>query len=192
MNEISPEDIRRCQSGDPQGLDAAFRAYGVSIYRVCLGILGGAEDAEDATQEVFVRVFEQARKFSGKSRFSTWLYRLATNHCLNTMKVRKRRSLASLSEVQEDTHPSYPGCSPLQAATGAEQREIAHDLLGRLPPLHRSVLVLREFLGLTYTEAAEVLDLPIGTVMSRLSRARENLAEVIRDYRLSHSERRAE
>ncbi len=88
MTEITDADLRRCQQGDSRGLEAVFRAYSARVYRLCRGMLGNDADAEDATQEVFLRMFEQVSKFSGRSAFSTWLYRLASNHCLNTTKVR--------------------------------------------------------------------------------------------------------
>ncbi len=83
VNEVSAHIIRRCQRGDISTLAEIYHAYGRRIYRLCLRMMGEPADAEDAAQQVFLRVFQQASKFSGKSAFSTWIYRVAANHCLN-------------------------------------------------------------------------------------------------------------
>ena len=83
MSEIGAEELRALRAGDVRALEACFRLYGARVWRVAYGLLGRAEDADDATQDVFLRILEKARLFDGRSRFSTWLHRLTVNHCKN-------------------------------------------------------------------------------------------------------------
>ena len=162
-----------------RGLEAIYRIHSDAVYRVCLRVLGSASEAEDATQEVFLRVFEKASTFSGRSQFSTWLHRVAVNHCLNAIQKRERnRTLPLVAAAGEDGLPSSER-EPLEIVAAAEERELLDVLLDQLRPDHRAVLVLREIEGLSYREIADVVQIPIGTVMSRLSRARECLKSFV-------------
>lgn len=182
MEEISEDVIGRCQAGDIQALEVIYRAYGDRIYRLCLRLLGEATEAEDAAQEVFLRVYGQISKFSGRSAFSTWLYRVATNHCLNMLK--SRQILPSVSALAETAHPCDPAPSPAAEAIKAEERKYLARLLHALDHDDRAIIVLREIEALTYQQIADVLEIPIGTVMSRLRRARGRLrAQVAENFR---------
>lgn len=132
MREISDDDLRRLRQGEMGGLEAAYRCYGARIHRVCRKMLGDGADADDALQEVFLRLLDQAPKFAGRSRFSTWLYRLAVNHCLNFLKKRGRKVFPSLAEVPESALPPNPHPSPPEIAAREEQRRIADRLLDEL------------------------------------------------------------
>jgi len=153
-----------------------FQLYGLRVYRLCRRMMGSAADAEDTTQEIFLRVFEQAGKFGGRARFSTWLYRLAVRHCLNRIKQRDRRAAAeaAASEQAGRRHPPT-GPTPFERQVAQDELATVDQLLTLLPPHYRACLVLREIDGLSYAQIAELLDLPTGTVMSRLARAREML-----------------
>lgn len=177
MTEASEAVIRQCQAGDIRGLEEVYRLYGQRIFALCLRMTGDATKAEDLVQEILLRVFEQIGKFSGRSKLSTWLYRLAVNHTLNEIKRDQLRSHASLGDVPLDVLPESDLPMPEEAAARAEEREFLDRLLARLAPEMRAVMVLREIEGLAYREIAEVLGIPIGTVMSRLSRARDRLRE---------------
>ncbi len=175
MNEVSADIIRRCQTGDISALEELYHAYGQRVYRLCLRMMGEPADAEDTAQQVFLRVFQQASKFSGQSAFSTWIYRVAANHCLNALKTRQRNPVASILDTPEALLASHSQPSPLQVAADADEQALAARLLGALGPDDRAIIVLREIEGLSYREIAYVLDVPIGTVMSRLHRARQAL-----------------
>jgi RNA polymerase sigma-70 factor (ECF subfamily) len=170
--ELPPEDLRALQRGDVNALEAAWRLHGNSVHRTCRNMLGQSADADDAAQEVFLRVLRKARSFAGGARFSTWLYRLTVNHCLN---VRRRPRLVLAEEP--DALPGR-GDAPDAAALAADARAELDRLLQRLSPEARTVLVLREIEELSYAEIAAVLGIPEGTVMSRLSRARARLLEM--------------
>jgi RNA polymerase sigma-70 factor (ECF subfamily) len=173
-NEISAADVARCRSGDIGGIEAAFRVYGARVFRLCRGLLGSDADAEDATQEVFLRVLEKARRFDGRSMFSTWLYRLTVNLCLNERKARSRRHARTAPLGDGDVADGAP--SPVEASGAREARDRVDALLAALSPDHRAVLVLRELDGFSYAQIGEVLGIPVGTVMSRLLRARRRLS----------------
>ena len=149
------------------------------MYRLSLSILGQPADAEDAVQEVFLRVFDKADSFAGRSAVGTWVYRLTVNACLNLRRKRLKQPLALVEDAEALPAP-FPA-----AAKSAETSELharLHDVLRGLPEEARLVLTLREIEGLSYAEIADVLEVPQGTVMSRLSRARKRLtAEVQRD-----------
>ncbi len=175
MNEVSADIIRRCQTGDISALKELYDAYGQRVYRLCLRMMGEPVDAEDTAQQVFLRVFQQASKFSGQSAFSTWIYRLAANHCLNALKGRKRNTAVSILDMPDAVLPSDAVPSPVEVAANADDRALAARLLSALGPDDRAIIVLREIEGLSYRQVAYVLDVPIGTVMSRLHRARQAL-----------------
>lgn len=154
-------------------------AHGARVYRLCLRLLGNQADAEDATQEVFLKLPERIGSFSGRARFSTWLYRLTVNHCLHLLERERLRRVEALPEA-DHRHPRDEGGTPLEHASRAEAQATIQGWLQRLSSAHRAVIVLREIEGLSYQAIAEVLDIPEGTVMSRLARAREGLARLAR------------
>jgi len=151
-------------------LATCFQTFGKRIYRLARGILGQGADAEDATQEIFLRVREKAEVFDGKGSFSAWLRRLAVNHCLNRLAERRRR--------EGRIEPCDLDRVPTRALPTFETAEALERALSCLPDDQRTVLVLREVEGLTYREISEALSIPAGTVMSRLARARERLLGV--------------
>jgi RNA polymerase sigma-70 factor (ECF subfamily) len=168
VDDLDSRDLERLSRGDARALRPLWEAYGDRVYRLCARILGQRADAEDATQEVFLRILAKASSFSGRSRFSTWVYRLTVNHCLND-RARRGRHWAPLDDER------LPPATGASAVSAVEARDRLDALLARLAPDHRAVLLLREVEGLSYAECAEVLEVPVGTVMSRLSRARKAL-----------------
>ncbi|NLG44024.1 MAG: RNA polymerase sigma factor [Phycisphaerae bacterium] len=169
--------VARLRSGDIAALEAVFEVLSGAVIRLSRSLMGNSTDAEDAAQEIFLHVYEQAGKFDGQARFSTWVYRLAVRYCLNKVRQRRRRAAAEKAAVAQRIRlvTAEPGKLP---ATKDESARAAA-LLERLPPSYRACLVLREIEGRSYAEIAELLDIPPGTVMSRLSRARRLLAAML-------------
>ena len=188
VNEVSADIIHRCRRGDIRALEDIYHVYGQRVYRLCLRMMGGSADAEDAVQQVFLRVFDQAAKFSGQSAFSTWVYRVTANHCLNVLKASRRNPVTSISDAPEAPLVSQAAPSPLEAAADADEQALAARLLGSLGPEDRVIIVLREIEELTYRQIAYVLEVPIGTVMSRLHRARRILRELAAESSASQRE----
>jgi len=153
--------IGACRRGEIEGLGVLYEIYKERVFRTCHRILGDAALAEDVAQEVFLRVFEQIRRFDERSRFSTWLYRLAVNRALNAAQKARREGRPAPAPP--------PGPAP-------GDPEVLRGLLAGLSLEQRAVLVLREIEGLSYAEIADALAIPVGTVMSRLARARAELS----------------
>lgn len=179
-HDVNSTIIRRCQRGEISALETIYRTYAQRVYRLCLRMAGDEGAAEDLLQEVFIRAYEQIGKYSGRASFSTWLYRVATNHCLNVLK--SQRQLPSLEGLSDNTLPSDPSPSPLARSIDEEEHCLALRLLEQLGPDERAILVLREIEGLSYRQISYVLDIPAGTVMSRLHRARRRLEEAAHPF----------
>jgi RNA polymerase sigma-70 factor (ECF subfamily) len=136
---------------------------------VCRRVLGNADDALDATQEALIAVARGITRFDGRARFTTWLYRVATNAALDEARRRHRRPIPSAID---------PDLVSSGDATGAVDARLDVDAaLATLSPTARAAVVLRDLAGLEYSEIAEVLDIPIGTVRSRIARGRAAVAE---------------
>ena len=143
------------------------------VYRVALRILG-SEDAQDASQEVWIRVWRNMKNFRGESAFSTWLYRITVNTCLSVRRKESRRGEREYGGEEMPFLPEPRGddADPEAAALGAEQREEIQTALGRVRAEHRAALVLRHMEGLSYAEIAQVLEVPDGTAKGWVSRGR--------------------
>lgn len=181
--------LRRCAAGHADGLAELFERHGTQVYRLCFHLLNSPAEAEDATQDVFLRILDKAGGFQGKSQVKTWIHRITMNHCLNLLDKRKRAPQALLDGDLAPAPAAAAATAPL------EQNELAHqvrDLIARLPEDGRAVFVLREVEGLSYREIAETLELAPGTVMSRLARARERFRQLAgpaaRDLGLLHDD----
>jgi RNA polymerase sigma-70 factor, ECF subfamily len=175
--EFTQGDVERLRRGDRTALESAYRQFGARVHASCRGLLGNAADAEDAVQEVFLKLHERAAQFDGASRFSTWLFRITLNHCLQRLEKARVRSAEELPRETEREF-AHGGASPLELAHDRDAREVLERRLAELNDEHRAVLVLRELDDLSYAQIAAVLDVPVGTVMSRLARARERWIEL--------------
>jgi RNA polymerase sigma-70 factor, ECF subfamily len=186
-HDVTPDALERAKHGDIDGLEALYRAFGDRVYRLCRSVLGDDHAAEDATQEVFLRIFSKIASFDGRSKLSTWIYRLSLNHCLN-LRRRFLRWPAALVErtVNGAVDRARDGQRMMERI---EAKDEVDRLLRDLPRDQRAVLALRELLELEYKEIAAVLEVPEGTVMSRLSRARTALAAAVsrREQPFDHS-----
>jgi len=159
--------------------EAAFHTlidrYHRRVFAICFEVLRSRSDAEDATQETFIKLARGAAGFRGDAKLSTWLYRVARNVCTDQVRHDARRPATPVADPgQLDDAPSEPDTS----AGTAEHLAVAA-ALGTLDPLSRRALVLVAVEGLTYAEAGEVIGLPVGTVKSRVSRARVRLATAL-------------
>ena len=156
------------------------------IYRTCLTMLGGREDAEDCLQETMLRAYRAYPSFDGRSQLSTWFYRIAVNVCIDF--IRKRRPAVSLDAMRDEGFDVGDGKQNTYLSLEARERKrLLSEALKRLPEDARALIVLRDVQGLSYEEAAQALEVPLGTLKSRLSRAREKLAGLLlKDAELFH------
>ena len=169
------ELILRCQERDTAAMGTLIVQYQHWVYNIAYGLLGHREDAQDAAQETFLSVWKSIDKFQFRSQFSTWLYRIVRNKCLNLIDQRKRRKTEPM-EI-DDSQPWVPldTVTPEKEVLRSEQSEILHKALGKLKESYRTILILRELRGLSYEEIAEVLNCTLGRVKSRLHEARKAL-----------------
>ena len=170
--------IERCQKGEREAFGLLVKTYAAAAYRSAYVFLGDRKDAEDLSQEAFVRAFTKIRSFDLKCPFYPWFYRILRNLCLNHLRRRKVRAEVSL----EGKHFALfaEGPDPSEQAAGAEQKRLLARGLGRLGRDDREIIALVDFEGMRYREVAEILGIPVGTVMSRLYRARKNLGQAVR------------
>jgi len=169
--------LRRIREGDQCAFQELLDHYETRIYRLALRYADSPADAEDITQEIFLGVFRNLPGFRGASSLSTWIYRVAVNHCLEYRRKR-RLDQVPLEESLGLADSDWRG-DPVKAAAKSALSAQLDRALARLSPIHRDVIVLHELQGLTYQECAEVLGLPVGTVKSRLSNAFARLRELL-------------
>ncbi|OGF09181.1 MAG: hypothetical protein A2W00_12325 [Candidatus Eisenbacteria bacterium RBG_16_71_46] len=181
------ELVRLAQASDNRAFDELVRRYRDKVFRLSFKILRQEDDAAEALQDAFLSAYRGLKKFKAESTFSTWLYRIATNASL--MKYRKRRddhfSLDQSQSNDEDAETlQLPDWStqPVQDLLDAETREVMAEGIQRLPEELRTVFVLRDVEGLSNAEVAEVLELSVAAVKSRLHRARIALRERLNRY----------
>ena len=181
----SLELVRRAQGGELAAFNALVLRHQDAVYSLALRFLGSREAAEDAAQEAFIRAYRNLRSFRGE-RFRSWLFSIAANVARDELRRQGRRPQRSLDEARDDPEapsidPADPGPSPeAEALRGDLRRALEHALL-ELPADWRMVVILSDVHGLSYEEVAETADIPIGTVKSRLSRARGRLRDILRD-----------
>ena len=165
------------QDGDRRALDTLLRRHVDRLHALCRRILGSDADADDATQEALIAIARglAAGRFDGRSAFSTWAYRVATNACLDELRRRGRRpGLAT----DEELDLAARGAAGGPAGSVAERLDV-EAALGRLPLDFRAAVVLRDLCGLDYAEIAQVLSIPAGTVRSRIARGRAALVPLL-------------
>lgn len=176
-------DTSRPRREREQAFAEVVARYQRRVFSICLRELGSRSDAEDATQDTFVHLARKASQFRGDSRWSTFVYRVAINACRDLQRREGRRPHTPVADVTDAQVAS--GIEPDAAPDEVSARETAlvvQAALAQLDELSRTLLVLCAIEGLTYPEAAEVLDMPVGTIKSRVFRARARLAELLADW----------
>jgi RNA polymerase sigma-70 factor (ECF subfamily) len=173
------ELVRRCISGDSSAFEPLVEKYRQRVWRLAFQVLHDREEAWDVAQEAFVRAFHSLPSFRGQSAFYTWLFRITVNVATDRHRQRSAQARAfgpeRVSEEEWARTTPDPGGGPDQAAVRMEQRERIRRALDALPLKARTIIMLSDVEGLSYREIAEVLNCPIGTVMSRLHNARKRL-----------------
>ncbi len=181
--------IDQCRGGNSSAFEKLVGLYEKKVYNLAFRMVGNHEDASDIAQEAFLKVYTSLDQFRGESSFSTWLYRVVSNACLDELRRRARHKVVSI-----DTPVSPEDPSPRQIPSNdpepghriekAEVRESVQQGIKELPDDHRIILVLRDIQGLSYEEIAQILNMPLGTVKSRLNRARLGLRDRLQGMEL--------
>ena len=176
---------KRMRAGDPDAYRAFVLRFQSQIFRLCMRIIGHEQEAEDLTQEVLIRAIKAIDHFRGDSSLSTWLYRIAVNLCRNRIEYLKRRRQAYQVSYEErlhavraipTSHALIPG--PADQVESREAIALVEQALHSLPADLRSLLILRDLEHLEYADISRIMELPLGTVKSRLHRARAQLIEI--------------
>jgi RNA polymerase sigma-70 factor (ECF subfamily) len=182
--------VEKIRTGDYQAFESLVNRYESKVYRLAIRMLRNPQDAEDALQETFLQVYRGLKSFEGRSTFSTWLFRLATNVCL--MRIRHRGTepakLLPLEEYlprhEDGVHPQIFDWTerPEEALLSKESREKMLEALEKLPPEYRAVFILRDMEGFSNSETGDSLGISVAAVKSRLHRARLTLRGLLSDY----------
>lgn len=181
--------VRRLQANEDAAYDELVRTYNTSIYHVAFRMLGDSGEASDAVQDIFLKVFRNIGTFRGDASLKTWIFRIGLSEILNRLRWWKRRHRMSTVSMDDDHNGNGNGLhvrdsrpSPQQALESKEQDMAIQQALGRLSSDHRSIVVLRDIEGFSYTEIADVLGVSVGTVKSRLARARADMKKSLIRY----------
>jgi len=182
--------VEQCQQGDSTAMERLILKYQNRLYNVILRMCGNPDDAAELTQETFVKVIENIDRFKGRSSFYTWAFRIAVNLTLNYRQRSTRLGYRSL-DAEDNEHSAQAraqlkellsdGSSPDPAGVAANKElcELVVKALTKLDDAQKAVVVLRDIEGMNYNQIAKVLDIELGTVKSRLSRARSNLRKIL-------------
>lgn len=178
---LTPEEerevIRRVQEGDRKAFEELVNAYKRKAYYVAIGFVNNHEDALDLSQDAFVKAFKAIKTFDLNSPFFPWFYKIIKNHCLNYIKKSARARNDSLEELEEEQYMQFHDERPCpgEQFVQSQERELLWEAIHRLKPDFREIIIMKHFHSLSYKEIASALDIPIGTVMSRLFNARQEL-----------------
>jgi RNA polymerase sigma-70 factor (ECF subfamily) len=172
---------------EERDFEPLFRRHGPKIHALALRLCGNATDGEDLAQETFVAAYRRIKQFRGEADFGSWAYRICVNLWKNRVRYEKRRSfwkhISIFARDADDDPPPLEIPDPADAtdapAEAAERQRLVRDALEKLEPNERAILALREMEDKSYEEIAALLDLPLGTVKSRMARARESLKELL-------------
>ena len=174
--------ILQCRAGDPAAFRELVRRYQQKAYGIAYSMLRDSDDAMDVTQEAFIKVHRYLDNFKGSSSFYTWLYRITVNLCIDHIRKHKKVQAVDYDDTMEhddaqgsELLPATMDMDPGRNLDRRELREMIEQALDTLSPNHRAVILMREVEGLSYKEMAEVMEVSMGTIMSRLFHARKRM-----------------
>lgn len=176
--------IKKCKDGNREAFNKLVEKYQSQVVNIAYGMLSDKEDAYDATQEVFIRVYKSIGSFKEKSSFSTWLYRITANICSDILRKRqKTTNTISINQVYDDENKEIDikdeSPMPEEMAEITERQRAVRQAIRELSDEYRAVITLCDIEGMTYDEISQVLGLPSGTVKSRINRARNSLRKIL-------------
>ncbi|TCO80012.1 RNA polymerase sigma factor [Marinisporobacter balticus] len=194
MERLEKSLIEKSQQGDIESFEFLIKEHQKLAFNIAYRILGNIEDAKDATQDAFIKTYKSLYKFKGESNFSTWLYKIVTNTCLDLLRKRKVQNTYSydgqvetqdgkiVRELHDEKH------SPEIIVQRRECKKNIQDAIRCLSENHKTVIVLRDIQGFSYEDISKMLGCSEGTIKSRISRARQALKEVIEKNRELYDE----
>ncbi len=180
------ELVKRAKENDPRAFEVLLKKYHKSVYYMLLKMVNNANDAEDLTQEAFAKAFNSLHKFDSKYAFSTWLFRIATNNCIDFIRKKRIQTVSIDSSYENDEGDNMtfdikdPALSPDDLMLKKQRKEYLKKAVDRLPAKYKKLVELRYFQELSYEEVSQELELPLGTVKAQLFRARELLSQELK------------
>lgn len=187
MTEVSEKKIiEKVLGGDANAFEELVLRYEKTVYNLALRMVGDRDDAFDMTQEAFIKAYGSLSSFRGDSKFSVWIYRIATNVCLDFLRSKSRKQQVSLTVSDDDDEDAQldipdPSSAPEQQLIKKISMQSVEEGLKTLPDKQRQILVMRELGGMSYAEIGKALSLEEGTVKSRIFRARKRLCTFLLD-----------
>jgi RNA polymerase sigma-70 factor (ECF subfamily) len=179
--EVERELIKKCRAGDSRFYEPLVRAYEQPGLRLALGMLGNVDDAKDSLQNAFVKAFDALPRFDLHRSFGPWFFQILRNQCRDHLRSRKARFRLEALDERLELRPADPERGPERRRERAEAREMLWEALEKIGEEHREILVLKELQGFRYGEIAAILEIPEGTVASRLYHARRALKEALEE-----------
>lgn len=196
LSTLESELIKKCQQGDVEAFEKLILSYQKKVYTIAYRYMGRREEAEDLAQEAFIKVYRSLKTFRGDSSFSTWLYHVVTNVCRDALRKNSRKleedslDCAVTTEKGEIRREIVDwSMSPALLYEQKELGEFLQSLIDQLSPEYKAVIVMREIQDMSYDEIAQAMDCSLGTVKSRLSRARKTLRDMIESSMEQRSEK---
>jgi len=178
--------IEQAQKGDVLAFEKLIEDHQKKVYNIAFRFMGNSEDASEVAQEAFIRVYKSIKNFKGKSSFSTWLYRIVVNICMDEMRKRNKQNIVYIDEITQTEKGEYRHEiesgeeSPQQQVEINETRNEIYAAINSLSDEHKAVIVLKDIQGFSYEEIAGMMKCPEGTVKSRLNRARSILKDILK------------
>ena len=186
LPDLERELLRKCQAGNARFFEPIVRAYERPGLRVALGMMGNPDDARDALQDAFVKTWRNLARFDLKRPFGPWFFQILRNQCRDALRSRQVRFRLEALDERLEMKPADPEQGPERWGERRAAKELLWTGLERLSEDHREIIVLKELEGFRYGEIAGILNIPEGTVASRLFHARRALADVLREAGVTH------
>ncbi len=177
--EVEREVVRMSKSGDPRSYEPLVRAYEGPGLRLAVGMLGSVDEARDALQDAFIKAWQSLHRFDITRPFGPWFFQILRNQCRDVIRSRQSRESHEVRDELIEVRPAGPSSDPTRLHERTEASVILWRALDALAGEHREILVLKELQGFRYSEIADILQIPEGTVASRLYHARDALREAL-------------
>ncbi len=186
-NKYTDEDlIARFQNGDEYAFDEIVNRYKDRLLNFVFRFIGQIDESEDIVQDTFLKVYKNKNSYENIARFSTWIYTIAGNLAKTELRKRKRRRIFSISKMGIDDKEfelSSTARTPEENTESIFNEKIIHNAIQKLPDKFRTVIILRDIQELSYDEISKIIGVPLGTIKSRVNRARLKLRELLKDFK---------
>lgn len=184
--DLERELIRKCKAGDARFYEPLVRAYEPSGLRLAVAMMGNVEDAQDALQEAFIKTYDTLHRFDLRRPFGPWFFQILRNQCRDMLRSRNAKFKVEALDEKVEQRPGDAERGPERARQRNAASELLWRGLERIGPEHREILVLKELEGFRYGEIAQILDIPEGTVASRLFHARQALRDALTELNVEY------